>query len=402
MINKLAYGQFFSQFGSSLLNIAIILWVKETFNSATYITLIFLLTTTSVAITSLFAGPVIDNKKKVNLIASVDSMGFIFSLIAFLYIYLFSPTNYLILISLLILRVFLSVLYSFRGPSISAYIAEEIEVDNRQKTNSKIFTITTLAFIISESFSGIIYSKFGLIPLILLDAITYGIAVLFIFQNIDFSKILLKKKEDQKNKPYLQRSKEGWSYILQQKGLLYTTLVIFFISFFFSPYVVWMPFIIEDVYKLPTLWFGYATGATSFGVFTGGYISRYIKDEKRFIFAFFSLLCISLSFGLISYFRSGFLLIFLMFLSGVCLSIFNVMLSTVLQNKTDSEMHGRIFTSINAMTIIARPLGKASSGFALNIFNNNAAYCFGASSIFIFLGVILFFNREKVKSLYQY
>lgn len=403
MINNLTYGQFFSQFGSSLLNIAIILWVKEVFDSPLYITLIFILTTSSVALTSIFAGPIVDNRNKLGILTSIDSMGFLFSLFAFLYIYFFSPTNIYILISLISLRILLSILYSFRGPSINSYVAEEVVKEDRQKINSKLFTFTTLAFISSEFLSGYIYNYFGLIPLILLDAITYGLAVLCIFRG--FKKRTQTNQQhikENEQKSYLERSIEGWVYVRKQKSLLYITLVLFCISFFFSPYVVWLPFLVDDVYNLSTIWFGYATGATSLGVFTGGYLSRYVKGKYRFNIAFVSLLVISLSFFIISYFRIPYLLVFLMYLTGIALSLFNVVLATVLQEKTDQAMLGRVFTIINAITIIARPLGKASSGVTLSMFNNDASYCFAISSFFIFAAVLIFFNKEKVKNFYRY
>jgi MFS family permease len=380
-------GQTVSQIGSQVFFIALMFWLKHETGLATLMGLVMTATMLPAALLGPISGTIVDNFPRKKLIIISDLINGINVLI------LAAVVGYSLLpLETIIVMIFVmggigGVLFSIFNPAVSAAIPDIVPEDKLQAANSLKESVQQLSIFIGQAAGGILFTIFGAPVLFLFDSLTY----LFSAGNVSFIDIprrVVEKKSSIKEtyEHFKQESFDGIKYVWNQKGIRFTFLSFFVMNFFIYPFIVLLPFYVEDTLGLTPDWYGYIFGAFGLGSIIGYGLSSTINPKGKFreITVLGSLLFAGALMPVFGLLISGYLAAITMFAFGIADGYFTVNVITILQMKIASEMRGRVFALLNSIAIGSAPVSFALAGMAADLLNKNIP------PIFIFCGVFTF------------
>ncbi|WP_299619053.1 MFS transporter [uncultured Tenacibaculum sp.] len=351
--------------------------IYEITNSKLAIGIIGLMEVIPAVSMALFAGHVVDQKEKRNLLAICIAL---FSLIS-LGLYFLTSDYYTkgwsynaVLYSIYALVFFGGLLRSFFGPTIFSLVA--LIVPKKLYTNAATWNSSTwqLAKILGVSFGGFSISLFGV------DS-----SLLIVFSLVALSLVLLlfiKKKPILNKKigePIFESLKEGIQFVKNSKVIL-GALTLDMISVLFGGAVALLPVFAKDILKVGPEGFGFLSAAPAVGAFLTMLITAYIPVSKnagkKLLVAIFGFGICILVFGLST---SFWLSLVALFFSGVTDGISMVIRQTILQLKTPDHMRGRV-ASVNSIFVgSSNELGAFESGLTAKLMGTVTAVVFGGT-----------------------
>lgn len=330
---------------------------------------------------ALFAGHIVDQREKRNLLALCIGA---FSLISFGLFLLTWPevvdgwsTN-TILYSIYALVFFGGFLRSFFGPILFSLIA--LIVPKKSYPNAATWSSSTwqIASVVGLAFSGFAISWFGVhwslcivFSLVMLALIT----VFFISK-----KPILNTKI---NEPIKQSLKEGLGFVFRTKSIL-GALTLDMISVLFGGAVILLPIYAQDILKVGSEGFGILRAAPSVGAILTMIGTAFIPISKnagmKLLTAIFGFGVCIIVFGLSEIFWVS---VIALFFSGVTDGVSMVIRQTILQLKTPDHMRGRV-ASVNSMFVgSSNELGAFESGVTAKLMGTVTAVVFGGTMTLI-------------------
>ncbi|WP_082438533.1 MFS transporter [Nonlabens sp. YIK11] len=330
---------------------------------------------------ALFAGHIVDQREKRNLLALIIGA---FSLISLGLFLLTWPafidgweTN-TILYSVYALVFFGGFLRSFFGPILFSLIA--LIVPKKVYPNAATWSSSSwqIASVVGLAFSGFAISWFGVhwSLLIVFSLVMLALlAVMFIGK-----KPILNTKI---NEPIKQSLKEGLTFVFKTKSIL-GALTLDMVSVLFGGAVILLPIFAQDILKVGSEGFGILRAAPSVGAILTMIATAYIPISKnagkKLLVAIFGFgLCI-IAFGLSSIFWVS---LVALFFSGVTDGVSMVIRQTILQLKTPDHMRGRV-ASVNSMFVgSSNELGAFESGVTAKLMGTVTAVVFGGTMTLI-------------------
>ncbi|SED99588.1 Predicted arabinose efflux permease, MFS family [Tenacibaculum sp. MAR_2010_89] len=330
---------------------------------------------------ALFAGHIVDQKEKRNLLALCIGL---FSLIS-LGLYFLTDPNFVegwssntVLYSIYALVFFGGFLRSFFGPTIFSLIA--LIVPKKLYPNAATWSSTTwqIASVLGPAFAG--YS-IHLLGVNLSLCIVFGL-VLFSF----FMVFFIKRKpimNPKKGEPIRKSLGEGISFVFKTKAIL-GAITLDMISVLFGGAIALLPIFAQDILEVGAKGFGALRAAPAIGAFLTMLITAYIPISKnagmKLLSAIFGFgLCI-IVFGLST---SFYISLVALFFSGVTDGISMVIRQTILQLKTPDHMRGRV-SSVNSMFVgSSNELGALESGLTAKLMGTVTAVVFGGTMTLI-------------------
>ncbi len=330
---------------------------------------------------ALFAGHIVDQKEKRNLLAVCIGL---FSLIS-LGLYILTNPSFVenwgsnsVLYSIYALVFFGGFLRSFFGPTIFSLIA--LIVPKKLYPNAATWSSSTwqIASVLGPAFAGFTIYKIG-VNLSL--CIVFGL-VIFSFLMV----FLIKKKpimNPKKNEPISKSLKEGISFVFKTKSIL-GAITLDMISVLFGGAIALLPVFAQDILQVGSKGFGMLRAAPAVGAFLTMLITAYIPVSKnagmKLLAAIFGFgLCIII-FGLSEIFWVSMLALFF---SGVTDGVSMVIRQTILQLKTPDHMRGRV-ASVNSMFVgSSNELGALESGITAKLMGTVTAVVFGGTMTLI-------------------
>ncbi|WP_299678284.1 MFS transporter [uncultured Tenacibaculum sp.] len=351
--------------------------IYEITNSKLAIGIIGLMEVIPAVSMALFAGHVVDQKEKRNLLVVCIAL---FSLIS-LGLYFLTSDYYTegwsynsILYSIYALVFFGGLLRSFFGPTIFSLVA--LIVPKKLYTNAATWNSSTwqLAKILGVSFGGFSIGLFGV------DS-----SLLIVFSLVALSLVLLlfiKKKPILNKKigePIFESLKEGIQFVKNSKVIL-GALTLDMISVLFGGAVALLPVFAKDILKVGPEGFGFLSAAPAVGAFLTMLITAYIPVSKnagkKLLVAIFGFGICILVFGLST---SFWISLIALFFSGVTDGISMVIRQTILQLKTPDHMRGRV-ASVNSIFVgSSNELGAFESGLTAKLMGTVTAVVFGGT-----------------------
>ena len=290
-------------------------------------------------------------------------------------------------VSLLVLMtVTLMILYGIAGayqPSVQASVPALVEKEHFMAANSVINTISSLASLLGPVLGGILYSAYGLKPVLWICSVCFLVsAVMEIFIKIPFVK---KENGEESNTNIRTMIKsdfaESIAFIRKEKpaigkGMLVICSINLFLA---SMIIVGLPYMITEVLPfdsaLANRLCGYAEGALAAGGLAGG-ISAGIFAGKLTIrkagYLIIAAGCCVLPMGIVPVFSSSgmvnyMVIIVCCFGCMVCSTIFTVQMMSFVQAETSAHLIGKVIAVIFTISMCAQPVGNALYGvlFAL-------------------------------------
>ncbi|WP_396602504.1 MFS transporter [Algibacter sp. R77976] len=335
---------------------------------------------------ALFAGHIVDQKEKRNLLALCIAA---FSLISLGLFFLTTDdvigswsTN-TILYSIYALVFFGGFLRSFFGPIIFSLVA--LIVPKRIYPNAATWSTSTwkTAAVLGALFGGFFISWIG---------VDKTLMVVFVLVVISFFLTFLIKKKPILNKkigePVMESLKVGVRFVFQNKAIL-GALSLDMIAVLFGGTVAILSVFAQDILKVGSEGFGILNASISLGSIITMFITTYIpisrNTGKKLLISIFIFGVSIIGFGLSNIF---WLSVLMLFISGAADGISMIIRQTILQLKTPDDMRGRV-SSVNSMFVgSSNELGAFESGLAAKLIGPVAAVVFGGTMTLITVCVI--------------
>ena len=330
---------------------------------------------------ALFAGHIVDQKEKRNLLALCIGA---FSLISLGLYFLTLPsfvegweTN-TVLYAIYGLVFFGGFLRSFFGPTIFSLIA--LIVPKKLYPNAATWSSSTwqIASVLGPAFAGYTIYLMGvnLSLCIVFGLVLFSLLMVFLIKR---KPIMNPKKGERISKSL----KEGISFVFKTKAIL-GAITLDMISVLFGGAIALLPVFAQDILQVGAKGFGVLRAAPAIGAFLTMLITAYIPISKnagmKLLAAIFGFGVCIIVFGLSSIFWVSLLALFF---SGVTDGISMVIRQTILQLKTPDHMRGRV-ASVNSMFVgSSNELGALESGLTAKLMGTVTAVVFGGTMTLI-------------------
>jgi MFS family permease len=330
---------------------------------------------------ALFAGHIVDQSEKRNLLLKCIGL---FSLISFGLFFLTSPSvesdwNTTTTLYTIYAFVFMGgLLRAFFGPTIFSLVA--LIVPKKIYPNAATWNSSTwqMASVLGPAFAGFTINWIGVHWSL---CIVFGLVVLSFVLLFGISrKPILNPKIGE---PIVQSLKEGVRFVFKTKAIL-GALSLDMIAVLFGGAVALLPIFAQDILKVGSEGFGLLRAAPAVGAFITMLITAYIPISKnaglKLLGAIFSFGICIIVFGLSSIFWIS---VVALFFSGVTDGVSMVIRQTILQLKTPDHMRGRV-SSVNSMFVgSSNELGAFESGVTAKLMGTVTAVVFGGTMTLI-------------------
>jgi MFS family permease len=330
---------------------------------------------------ALFAGHIVDQSEKRNLLLKCIGL---FSLISFGLFFLTSSSVEMAWSSTAILYtiyafVFMGgLLRAFFGPTIFSLVA--LIVPKKIYPNAATWNSSTwqMASVLGPAFAGLAINWIGVHWSL---CIVFGLVVLSFVLLFGISrKPIMNPKIGE---PIMQSLKEGVRFVFKTKAIL-GALSLDMIAVLFGGAVALLPVFAQDILKVGPEGFGLLRAAPAVGAFLTMLVTAYISISKnaglKLLTAIFGFGVCIIVFGLSSIFWIS---IVALFFSGVTDGVSMVIRQTILQLKTPDHMRGRV-SSVNSMFVgSSNELGAFESGVTAKLMGTVTAVVFGGTMTLI-------------------
>ncbi len=339
---------------------------------------------------ALFAGHIVDQKEKRNLLALCIAL---FSLISFGLYFLTDPdyvegwSSKTVLYSIYALVFFGGFLRSFFGPTIFSLVA--LIVPKRLYPNAATWSSTTwqVSGVLGPAFAGYSISWIGVSKSL---SIVFALVLFSLFMVFFIKKKpILNPKKGESIKKSL---KEGISFVFKTKAIL-GAITLDMISVLFGGAIALLPVFAQDILEVGATGFGALRAAPAVGAFLTMLVTAFIPISKN---AGMKLLSAIFGFGIcvIVFGASKIFLVSLvaLFFYGVTDGVSMVIRQTILQLKTPDHMRGRV-ASVNSMFVgSSNELGALESGLTAKLMGTVTAVIFGGTMTLITVVATGIFN----------
>jgi len=330
---------------------------------------------------ALFAGHIVDQSEKRNLLAKCIAA---FSFISFGLFLLTWPrvvgdwTVNSVLYCIYGLVFFGGFLRSFFGPTIFSLVA--LIVPKKVYPNAATWNSSTwqMASVLGPAFAGACIHWIGVHWSL---CVVFGLVIsslIFLFK-IPPKPILNPKIGE----PISQSLKEGVLFVFKTKAIL-GAITLDMVAVLFGGAVALLPVFAQDILKVGPEGFGVLRAAPAVGAFLTMLVTAYIPISRhagmKLLIAIFGFgLCI-IVFGISSVFWIS---VIALFFSGVTDGVSMVIRQTILQLKTPDDMRGRV-ASVNSMFVgSSNELGAFESGLTAKLMGAVSAVVFGGTMTLI-------------------
>jgi len=330
---------------------------------------------------ALFAGHIVDQKEKRNLLAVCTAA---FSLISLGLFFLTTQQvvgNWSVdhvLYAIYALVFFGGFLRSFFGPTIFSLVA--LLVPKNIYHNAATWSTSTwkTASVSGALFGGFFISWIG---------VDKTLSIVFLLVLLSFIILFQIKKNPVLNKKIGEPMKEslqaGVKFVFQNKAIL-GVLTLDMVAVLFGGTVAILSVFAQDILKIGPTGFGVLNASISLGSILTMFVTTYIpihkKTGKKMLVSVFIFGLSIIAFGVSSVF---WLSVLALFISGAADGISMVIRQTILQIKTPDEMRGRV-SSVNSMFVgSSNELGAFESGLAAKIAGPVIAVVFGGTMTII-------------------
>lgn len=334
---------------------------------------------------ALFAGHIVDQKEKRNLLI-LCILGF--SLISFGLFIISIPSVIVDLSTQTILYTIYALVFlggivrSFIGPTIFSLIA--LIVPKKIYPNAATWSSTTwqMASVLGPALAGFSISMIGVHWSMCLIFVFSLIALIFLFQ-IDKKPILNPKIGE----PVFDSLREGLKFVFSNKPIL-GALTLDMIAVLFGGAVALLSIFAQDILKVGAEGFGILRAAPAVGAALMMLGSTRFPLHKnagiKLLLAVFGFGVCMIVFGLSTYF---WLSVAALFLSGALDGVSMIVRQTILQLKTPDHMRGRV-ASVNSIFVgSSNELGAFESGVTAKLMGTATAVVFGGIMTVVTVGI---------------
>jgi MFS family permease len=386
-------GKAVSIFGSSIYSFAISLYVLKITGSALSFATTLMLSVIPMILISPIAGVVADRIPKKWLVVGMDlANGLLFALL-----FLYSTKSALSLPLIYVSTILLNVFTTFFGIGIEAAKPSLVNSENLMQLNSLSKLIDSFVAILGPVIGGVVFALVDLPMFILFNACSFifsAITEWFIDYHYN--------SEDTENTPlsiatprsFKKDLHEGWHFFSTNQSILELFFIFVSLNFLLGFSVnVPAPYIINQLLKLPSSYFGIINGMFPVGLIIGTLtverVTKKVEFRKLlitmngFIAILASLIGLPLLLNLSTFSHLLFYSTINIFM-GIAIAYVDVPIMTLLQNEIPKQLLGRVLSIIMSLVKVVLPIALITSGLLLNRIPVVVIPLIGASIAFIY------------------
>ena len=344
-------------FGSMIVQMSIIWYVTLNTSSGGWVAAFTICSYLPQFLISFFAGVWADRYNRKKLIILADGVITIATLIMFLVMPMIS-SDFVLLSALLVISIVRSIGAGIQTPAVNAVIPQLVPEEYLMKYNGMNATMQSIVQFAAPAVAGTVLSIGTFRSTLFIDILTalIGIGLL--------SCVLLPKQEAlNENVSVFAEIKKGISYAFSDK-VIGKILIVYGLFILLSVPAGFMAALLVSRVYGDVYWYltavelvgfaGMALGGVLMGMW-GGFKSR----VKTFAFGLLILSIMTIGMGVSPYFI---LYLVMMFVYSIALTMIQTATTTIIQEKAESSMLGRVFGLIGAMYSGFLPVGMAIFG----------------------------------------
>ncbi len=354
-------GQFVSSLGNHIVMVGQMLWIKSTLGLATLMAIPTIIWSLTYAAFGLLSGAIADTYPRKKIIVLCDLLSGIGQLFLVILMFMYADKIWLIYAVILVVCVFQGMLSSLFMPAIQAAIPDIVPEEKLEKANSVKSSSQQIATLLGQGIGGYLFRLFGAPMLFLIDCVTY------LFSAFSESFITIPYKSNSTPRSTLREEsarqitqiKEGLTYINSQSGLKKLMILFIAIHFFSAPFLILLPFFVEDYLLMGAEWYGFMMAGMGGGALLGSVIAGFvpIPRHSKGATALFCIIMKGILGSLLGFIHAPIVALTVFTLIGTFGAFFNIIFYTAVQLSTPSELRGRVFSVMDTISIGLMPLG---------------------------------------------
>lgn len=381
-------GQTISVIGDNLYYLALMWWVLEKTGSTAVMATVAICSAIPSVILGPIAGTYADRIYRKKLLISMDFGRAILIATPAVLLWLGALQVW----HIFIIAVLLSTMSIFFNPTLSAFVPQIVKTENLTRANSLTQLSFSMSGILGPSLSGILVAFIGTPSVMLLDAVSFfvsGTAILL---------ILVKKVEviTAEKRKFLLELKEGFVYIKSVQFALNMVLLASVLNFFAGPLSIYLPVVAKNVLHAGSQGFGFLASSVSVGGLLGSLCLGLLGNIRRKGLVILGGIFLGgwaiAFFGISTHLWVSMIILGLV---GFFLSLTNVVLATLFQSMVPNQLQGRIFGTLNTMSMGLRPISMALAGVLSDLFKVQLVIF--VSGVLIALGGVYGFFIKSVR-----
>ncbi|MEE9168445.1 MAG: MFS transporter [bacterium] len=391
-------GQLVSQLGSHAFNIAVMFWIKHETGSATLMGTLMMAAMLPAIIIAPIGGTIADRYSRRKIIIIGDTVNGVVVLFLAGILFLFQDSINPVLVLLYFVSATVAGVGSFFRPAMAAAIPDIVPKEKVAAANSLNQSSMQISMFIGQGLGGVLFRLLGAPALFLIDGLTYLFSALsepFITIPQEIPERTSRWKE--KFSEFKKDTLEGLHYVWKRRGMRDLFIAAAFINFFGMPFIVLMPFYVEDFLKALPDWYGYllaAFGAGSLlGYLAAGAVRFPAKSKSKLLII--CPVCSGIGFGALGIITVPVVALIVIFITGVLNGFFNINVVTILQISTPGEIRGRIFGLMNTLAMGLTPISMGLSGVVADLTGQNIPAIYVVCGlVVVLLVIVLSMSRE--------
>lgn len=350
--------QTFSLLGSRISGLAVSIWVFAETGNATPLALVAFFGALPMVLASGISGVLADrwDRRYVMVLADAgQAVGTLLLLISF-------ASDSFQLWHLYSVAFIQSLFSVFQGPAFGASITMLIPDEQRDRANAIRQLTDPLSGLIAPAIAAVVYSSVGVTGAILVDLITFVVAVLVVF-----SMHIPRPKQTEEGKA-LQGSvwKEmvgGMRYLYERKSLFYLTLHISLLNFLASGAgILFTPYVLARTDNNELL-LGTLMSVMNAGAIVGGIgIGVWGGTRPRMKTIVPSIIAVGVFIALIGISRHPVALGATLFVMMLPIPVINTLFSSIIQAKVAPDIQGRVFATLGQISMLLMPVSALLAG----------------------------------------
>jgi MFS family permease len=251
-----------------------------------------------------------------------------------------------------------------------------------QKANSLLQGAGGVLAMIGNALGGIFFSTLGGALAFLVNGISYlSAAIAGLFMSV--APMGPGGKAGSSYRDFIGEVKEGFVFILANKGLRNQSIVYALSNLLFPAVMLGLPFLIEDVLKLGDSYYGYLLSVLTLSSIVGyfAYGMFQLTDKQNYVVMCAIFIAEALLFLALSFAIEVFVVFGLFSLLSMCMAISRLINTSIKQKVIPEKFRGRVFGTLDSINGALVPLSLALSGVIIDLLDKNILVIF----FFIFI-----------------
>lgn len=391
-------GQTISRVGTNIFSVAMILWLIDFTDKASLLGLMGMLAGIPEVLFSTIGGTIADRYSRRIIIISCDIIKGILILLLTLFFYFSTSSVNLIVLALLVITTLSASVNAFFYPAISASIPDLVPENKLNAANSLSQTSSQLISILGQMIGSTLYFLLGAPLLVFLNGVSFFYSAISEFFITIPQKRLDQKDDNQENSSSIKKEiKEGLKYIWEKKGLKNLVLISAVLNFFTVPVILLFPYYLEKVLLINKAWYPHFLAVYVCGNVIGFLIASMNKInpqiKNKLIFAF--IILDASIYGILGFTYNVYIALFLIISSGLMSGFVQIIITSIMQSTTPSEIRGRVFGFLGTLGASLSPVAMGLAGVIADITNKNIPLIYGSCSlIMIVISLTILANKS--------